>query len=50
MLILMSILKPIFLRDLFALLLYYIWRDRLVNISETTAGDRSNRSPLLTKR
>ena len=38
-----SILNPIFLPNLFALFLYYIWWDSsLVNISETIAGDQSN--------
>ena len=45
-----SILKPIFLPNLFALFLYYIkWDPSFVNISETIAGDRSNQIGLLTE-
>ena len=45
-----SILKPIFLPNLFAPFLYYIqWDPSLVNISETITGDRSNRFRLLTE-
>ena len=45
-----SILKPIFLPNLFALFLYYIkWDPLLVNIGETIAGDRSNQFGLLTE-
>ena len=45
-----SIVKPIFLPNLFALCLYYIkWDPSIVNISETIAGDRSNQFGLLTE-
>ena len=45
-----SILKPIFLPNLFALFLYYIkWHPSLLNISETIADDRSNQLGLLTE-
>ena len=46
-----SILKPIFLPNVFAQFLYYIYWDlSLVNISETIADDRSNQFGLLTER
>ena len=41
-----SILKPIFLPNLFV---YILWDPSLVNISETIAGDRSNQFGLLTE-
>ena len=45
-----SILKPIFLTNSFALFLYHIqWDPSHVNISETIAGNRSNQFGLLTE-
>ena len=45
-----SIMKHIFLPNLFALFLYYIkWDPLLVNISEIIVGDRSNQFGLLTE-